>query len=96
MIHETAKDALAAWDRGEIVHSVEMGGIGPGYEQAIQILVSPGVGGFSGAQVGAATGLARHAIEKGWAKTLGEVGSDRRIMVCRKAPTAPPAPEVTP
>jgi hypothetical protein len=34
----TAAEALAAWDRGEIVSSVEMGGIGPGYEQAIQVL----------------------------------------------------------
>lgn len=29
-------DLLAKWDAGEPVWSVEMGGIGPGYEQAIQ------------------------------------------------------------
>lgn len=38
-IPETAADALAAWDKGEIVHTVEMGGLGPGYEQAIHVLV---------------------------------------------------------
>ena len=29
-------DIVAAWDRGDSVWSVEMGGLGPGYEQAIQ------------------------------------------------------------
>lgn len=33
-----ARDALAAWDRGESVWSIEMGGLGPGYEQTIQVL----------------------------------------------------------
>ena len=32
-----AADVLDRWDRGESVWSVEMGGIGPSYEQAIQI-----------------------------------------------------------
>lgn len=32
-----AADVLARWDRGDSVWSVEMGGIGPGYEQAIQV-----------------------------------------------------------
>jgi hypothetical protein len=35
-IPETVDDALAKWDAGESVFSVEMGGIGPGYEMAIQ------------------------------------------------------------
>lgn len=35
---ETAAEALAAWDAGESIWSVEMGGLGPGYEQAIQII----------------------------------------------------------
>lgn len=35
----TTREWLEAWDRGECVASVEMGGIGPGYEQAIQRLV---------------------------------------------------------
>lgn len=33
-----AKERLRLWDAGEIVWSVEMGGLGPGYEQAIQVL----------------------------------------------------------
>ena len=36
---QTAKDALARWDKGESVFSIEMGGLGPSYEQAIQILI---------------------------------------------------------
>lgn len=35
---ETALDALARWDRGESVFTVEMGGLGPGYEQVIHIM----------------------------------------------------------
>ena len=31
------QEALEAWDSGAPVWSVEMGGLGPGYEQAIQI-----------------------------------------------------------
>ena len=37
---ETCAEWLAAWDRGEAVWSVEMGGLGPGYEQVIQILAA--------------------------------------------------------
>jgi hypothetical protein len=119
----TARDALAAWDRGEPVQTVEMGGIGPGYEQAIQILAFElireagplpkpnaegrydlsGWGeavvarldetcGFSGAQVGAAKGLAFHGLLKGWAALLAEVEPDRRILVSRSFPPAPPSP----
>ena len=32
-----AADWLARWDAGRIVWSIEMGGLGPGYEQSIQI-----------------------------------------------------------
>lgn len=32
-----AAEWLRRWDAGEIVHTIEMGGLGPGYEQAIQI-----------------------------------------------------------
>lgn len=35
----TVDDALACWDKGESIWSVEMGGLGPGYEQAIQVLI---------------------------------------------------------
>lgn len=33
------KDAVERWDRGDTVWSVEMGGLGPGYEQAIQVFM---------------------------------------------------------
>jgi len=32
-----AKDLLHRWDTGQGVFTIEMGGIGPGYEQALQI-----------------------------------------------------------
>ncbi len=32
-----AKEWLKRWDEGKIVWSIEMGGLGPGYEQALQI-----------------------------------------------------------
>ncbi len=35
----TAADVVRMWDAGETVFTVEMGGLGPGYEQAIQVLV---------------------------------------------------------
>jgi hypothetical protein len=35
----TIADVLAAWDAGESIFSIEMGGLGPGYEQAIQVLI---------------------------------------------------------
>lgn len=34
---KTAKEALEHWDSGGLVSTVEMGGLGPGYEQAIHI-----------------------------------------------------------
>lgn len=34
---KTCQEWLDKWDAGESVWSVEMGGLGPGYEQAIQI-----------------------------------------------------------
>ena len=37
-IPETVVGALDMWDKGDSVTSVSMGGIGPGYEQTIQIL----------------------------------------------------------
>jgi hypothetical protein len=33
----TAADLIAKWDRGETIWSIELGGMGPGYEQAIQV-----------------------------------------------------------
>lgn len=37
---KNAQDWLDRWDRGRSVFSIEMGGMGPGYEQAIQITVA--------------------------------------------------------
>lgn len=34
----TAEDALKAWDSGELVWTCSMGGMGPGYEQCIQVM----------------------------------------------------------
>jgi len=36
LVPDTIEEALTAWDRGEAVQSVEMGGLGQGYEMAIQ------------------------------------------------------------
>lgn len=38
LIPATCAEALRRWDAGESVFSVEMGGLGPGYEQCIQIV----------------------------------------------------------
>lgn len=38
MVHETAADLLASWDAGDIIWTLSMGGLGPGYEQAIQTM----------------------------------------------------------
>lgn len=35
---KSAHEQLEKWDAGETIWSIEMGGLGPGYEQAIQIL----------------------------------------------------------
>lgn len=35
----TCRQAVEAWDRGEGVWTIERGGLGPGYEQCIQVLV---------------------------------------------------------
>ena len=39
LIPETAEQALERWDAGDTVFTVSMGGLGPGYEQCIHILV---------------------------------------------------------
>jgi hypothetical protein len=35
---DSANEQLTSWDAGETIWSLEMGGLGPGYEQAIQVL----------------------------------------------------------
>jgi hypothetical protein len=39
MMPKSVADAIERWDRGEPITTVEMGGFGPGYEQAIQAFV---------------------------------------------------------
>ena len=36
-MEETLREQIEAWDKGDTVWTVEMGGLGPGYEQALQI-----------------------------------------------------------
>ena len=35
---DTAREQVERWDAGQIIWTIEMGGLGPGYEQAIQVL----------------------------------------------------------
>jgi hypothetical protein len=35
--HETVGGLIEAWDKGDSVWSIDLGGMGPGYEQAIQV-----------------------------------------------------------
>lgn len=121
---ETATEALSLWEADVLVPSIEMGGLGPGYELAIQTLafgiikrfenepvdwvaldaddekersrilsISDEVAdeldktwGFSGAQVGAAKGLAFRTLRVGWKAALQEINEDdpdRIILVSR-------------
>lgn len=59
----TNEEALATWDRGEPVWTCEMGGIGPGYEQCIQIM------GFEMLRA-----MLSHPAD--WDKVSGEEGRD--------------------
>ncbi len=121
---ETAEEMLVAWDAGEPVWSIEMGGLGPGYEQAIQVLAMELVRdfqliddweaitsemleerrgriydlhfrgqGYSGAQVGAATGLAVQFCRWGPRKAVDNLGDDaRHTMISRDWVQAPEPP----
>ena len=112
-----AAENLRKWDAGEVVWSADMGGMGPGYEQAIQILTMETVrealanrpttqdgwskcrdnavartreNGYSGAQAGAAKGLAYQLCVNGWEKSLNHpsLEKDRKIMVSKTWPKA--------
>ena len=119
---ETAQEWLRRWDEDGHIWSIEMGGLGPGYEQAIQVLAveivrdslgkpfpkagekigdwgdatvaridykkpdgSYAMGGYSGAQVGAAKNLAWHVLNSGPAKAFEPV-RDRLIQVSKRFP----------
>lgn len=118
----TAQEFVETWDRGDLVTTVELGGLGPGYEQAIQMLAvelvrdnlgkplpapesaeadswgddtvrkhDEAAGGFSGAQVGAAKGLAYRILHHGWGATLDSMREhdlDRIITVSKHWPQA--------
>ena len=113
----TAAEQLRRWDAGKTIWSIDLGGMGPGYEQAIQVLAieivrdnlnkplpteetwrtfgdstieridrkqpdgSYSCGGFSGAQVGAAKGLAMRWLRDGPFLVEQSVPVDRRIQV---------------
>lgn len=106
----TLKEALKKWNNKETVWSVEMGGLGPGYEQCIQAMVfemrNAGIdkkvtpenfdkiteqviskldnkmGGFSGAQVGAARSVAFKFLTTGYNECLNDKAiKDRKIQV---------------
>lgn len=102
-----AADLLARWDSGRSVWSIEMGGFGPGYEQALQIaafemlrclLSGKAVDdadlsdlGLSGSQWGAAKSLATWWMNDGPRKVLEAFKDDRRIQVSKSFPN----PELT-
>lgn len=127
---DDAETMIEAWDQGDVVWSVEMGGLGPGYEQCIQVcaieimraLVAADLewpdkdavltdelveeierlrdeaykriegGGMTGAQVGAATNLAIRFVWLGPRLAVEGLDKDRRMMVSRHFPKAPPSP----
>lgn len=118
-IREQIAERLRKWDAGEPIQTVEMGGIGPGYEQAIQILAieilrdwndnppksdedwkifgdstvlridtrdadgNHAMGGFSGAQVGAARNLAANLLKRG-EEALGDDSVKTRLILISK------------
>jgi hypothetical protein len=127
-IPKTVDDALAKWDAGDSLFSVEVGGLGPGYEMAIQGLAfelmrelrgqmpphgvdipdaemtrlqgiidstvhrfnSEPWGGFSGAQVGAATNLAASVLRRGYRTAMRDPAvKDRLIQVSKRDLRAP-------
>jgi hypothetical protein len=132
---DEVKSMLVEWDSGRIVWTLEMGGMGPGYEQALQICmieicraaikeprrqdetdqqysdrfkvlrdkvvheIDSMCGGFSGAQVGAATQLAYRFVTDGPEKAFAsfkkqrpdEYG-ERHTMISKDWPHAPDHP----
>lgn len=62
-----ADEWLRRWDAGEIVWSIEMGGIGPGYEQCIQITAAE---------------ILRHMIEKKYKRDLWVIDNRRWRKDC--------------
>lgn len=111
---ENAREQLRRWDAGETIWTIEMGGMGPGYEQCIQILaieivrdelgkplpakddhkwadgtvdrINRQIGGFSGAQVGAAKQLAYQWLSVGPVAVQKKAPVDRHIQASKHWP----------
>ena len=126
---------LHEWDSGRTIWTIEMGGLGPGYEQALQICmveicraaikeprrqdeddkqysdrfkvlrdvvvheIDSMCGGFSGAQVGAATSLAYRFVTDGPEKAFASFKQqrpdefeERHTMISKDWPKAPEYP----
>lgn len=116
---EDAREQLRRWDAGEPIWTIELGGLGPGYEQVIQTLaielvrdnldkplpegneqfqdwgddtiqrIDGNLGGCSGAQAGAAKGLAYRWLKVGPAAVMASVPEkDRHIQASKFWPRA--------
>lgn len=59
---DTAAEQLRRWDAGKTIWSIEMGGFGPGYEQAIQLLAIEIVRD----NLGKPLPSQRHDLSRGW------------------------------
>lgn len=73
----TAQSWLARWDRGDVVWSIEMGGLGPGYEQAIQVAMAE---------------ILRHLIDKNYVAAMwndAETWKDDRKRIERWSHQSP-------
>lgn len=62
MFHKTAEELVAAWDRGDTIWSLSMGGLGPGYEQAIQVMAVE----FARAGIGSVRPSDNKAADAAW------------------------------
>ena len=92
-IPETVDDALALWDAGNSIFTVEMGGLGPVYEQAIQVLAFAIMRRVkdmdledADAVKGAADLIVHELSDELGGLTLAQVGAAKNLayVVCRK------------
>lgn len=65
---ENIEDWLRRWDAGKTVWSIEMGGMGPGYEQAIQITAAE---------------MVRNLIKHKFNSTMGQDRDEREVILKR-------------
>lgn len=70
----TLDEALAKWNADELVTTIEMGGLGPGYEQGIQIGVFELLNDLKGVEIPFSDKEAAHKlIEETFYKTIARV-----------------------